>query len=167
MKKRICSVVATILIACTMFCSSIVNVKAEEVTARQVDGSYLTLEESSTSKIEHNPLWRGEHLMDGTVTISKAGVKKIFVYGATTANHDVDHVSVIVYVEEYNPETDYWEQIDCWTAEAENTYYAVTQKTVWVDGSHYYRARCEHMAWNEGELLADESVTVTDGIWVD
>lgn len=167
MKKRICSVVSAMMIVCSMFCGSIVNVGAEEATARQVDGSYLTTEESSTAEIEYNSLLRGKHLMDGTVTISKAGVKKIFVYGATTANHNVDHVCVDVYVEEYNPETDYWEQIDWWDAEAENNYYAVTQKTVHVDGGHYYRVRGEHCAWNEGETLIDESVTVTDGIWVD
>lgn len=167
MKKRILSVVSTMIVICITFCSTIVNVGAEEVTGRQVDGSYLTMEESSTAEIEYNPLLRGEHLMDGTVTISKAGVKKIFAYGSTTANHTVDHVAVDVYVEEYNEETDYWEQIDVWTAEAEDTYYAVTQKTVWVDGGHYYRVRGEHFAWNEGETLIDESVTVTDGIWVD
>lgn len=167
MKKRICSVVSALMIMCGMFYSSIVNVGAEEATNRQVDGSYLTMEESSTAEIEHNPLLRGEHLMDGTVTISKAGVKKIFVYGSTTANHTVDYVTVIVYVEEYNEEEDYWAQIDCWSEEAENTYYAVTQKTVYVDGGHYYRARCEHFAGNEGDVLYDTSGTITDGIWVD
>lgn len=167
MKKRILSIVSASLLVCSMFCSSIVNVGAEEATNRQVDDSYLTMEETATDQTEYNPLLRGEHLMDGTVTISKAGVKKIFVYGATTANHDVDHVSVDVYVDEYNPEAEYWEQIDWMNADAENTYYAVTQKTVWVDGGHYYRVRGEHFAWNDGETLVDESVTVTDGIWVD
>lgn len=167
MKKRIWSMVSAMIIVCSMFCSSMLNVGAKEATDRQVEGSYLTMEESSTAEIEYNPLLRGEHLMDGTVTISKAGVKKIFVYGSTTANHTVDYVTVIVYVEEYNEEEDYWAQIDCWSEEAENTYYAVTQKTVYVDGGHYYRARCEHIAGNEGDVLYDSSVTVTDGIWVD
>lgn len=166
MKKRILSVLSAILVVGCMFCSSIVNVGAEEKTNRQADGSYLTMEESSTAEL-YNPLLRGEHLMDGTVTISRAGVKKIFVYGSTTADHDVDHISVDVYVEEYNSETDYWEQIDVWTADAENDYYVVTQKTVWVDGGHYYRVRGDHFAWNEGETLVDSSGTVTDGIWVD
>lgn len=167
MKKRILSVLSAAMIVCCMFCSSIVNVGAEETTNRQVDGSYLTMGETATDQTEYNPLLRGEHLMDGTITISKAGVKKIFVYASTTANHDVDYVSVDVYVEEYNPDTDYWEQIDCWSADTENTYYAVTQKTVWVDGGHYYRVRGEHFAWNEGDTLVDESGTITDGIWVD
>lgn len=166
MKKRILSVVSAALIVCGMFCSSIVNVGAKEATDRLVDGSYLTMDEISTDTTE-NPLLRGEHLMDGTITISKAGVKKIFVYASTTANHDVDYVSADVYVEEYNEEEDYWAQIDYWSVEEQNTYYAVTQKTVWVDGGHYYRVRGEHYAWNEGETLVDESVTVTDGIWVD
>lgn len=167
MKKRIISVVSSMMVLCIMFCSSVTNVSAEDVTNRQVDGSYLTMDESSTDKTEYNSLSRGEHLMDGTVTISKSGVKKIFVYGSTTANHTVDYVTVIVYIEVYNPEKDAWSQIDCWTAEAENTYYVVTQRMIEVDGGHYYRARCDHFAWNEGETLVDESVTVTDGIWVD
>ena len=167
MKKRILSVVSAMLIVCSMFCSSMVNVDAEESTERQVDGSYLTMKESSTAETTYNPLLRGKHLMDGTVTITKAGIKKIFVYGSTTADHVVDYVAVDVYVEEYNEETEHWEQIDFWTAEAENDYYAVTQKTVYVDGGHYYRARCDHYAGNNDEPLLDESGTITDGIWVD
>lgn len=166
MKKRILSVVTAIMMTCSIFCNSAVNVGAEASTDLQVDGSYLTMEESSTATTE-NPLLRGQHLMDGTVTISKAGNKKVFVYGSTTANHTVDHVVVNVYVEEYNPDNGQWGQIDYWTSEAEDDYYTVTQKTVYVDGGHYYRARCEHFAWNEDETLVDESVTVTDGIWVD
>lgn len=167
MKKRILSMISMLLIGCCMFCSSVSNVKAEDATNRIVDGSYLTLEESSTDEIKSNTLFRGEHLMDGTVTISKAGVKKIFVYGSTTANHTVDYVRVDVFVDEYNSTNETWEQIDWWTAEAEDTYYTVTQKTVHVEGGHYYRARCEHFAGNTEDPLYDSSVTVTDGIWVD
>ena len=167
MKKRILSVVSAMIAFCIMFCSSVTNVGAEDVINRQVDGFYLTTAESSTAETEHNPLLRGEHLMDGTVTISKSGVKKIFVYGSTTANHTVDYISIIMYVEEYNPEDDTWGQIDCWSVDEENNYYVVTQKMIEVDGGHYYRIRGNHFAWNEGETLVDESVTVTDGIWVD
>lgn len=167
MKKRILSVISAMMVVCIMFCSSVTNVSAKDVTNRKVDGSYLTMAESATAETEYNPLSRGEHLMDGTVTISKSGVKKIFVYGSTTANHDVDYVTVIVYVEEYNSEDDTWEQVTAWSAEAENDYYVVTQKMIEVDGGHYYRARCDHFAWNSGETLVDESGTITDGIWVD
>lgn len=167
MKKRILSVVSAMVIICTMFCTSLVNVGAEESTNRQVDGSYLTMQESATAETIYNPLLRGTHLMDGTITISRAGIKKVFVYASTTANHVVDHVIVDAFVEEYNPENETWGQIDCFSAEVDNAYYAVAQKTVYVDGGHYYRIRGNHFAWNEGESLVDESVTVTDGIWVD
>lgn len=167
MQRRVKSMIMAMLLMCCICCNSIISVNAENVTNQQVDGSYLTMNESSTSEIEYNPLLRGEHLMDGTVTISKAGVKKVFVYGSTTANHTVDHVRVNVYVEEYNPDDGTWEQIDYWYAKADNDYYAVTQKTVYVDGGHYYRARCEHFAWNEEDSVVDESITATDGIWVD
>lgn len=167
MKKRIVSMVSAMLIVCSMFCNSIINVGAEETTNRQTEGSYLTMEESASAKTIYNPLSRGQHLMDGTITISKAGVKKIFVYASTTADHVVDHIAVDVYVEEYNLDDETWEQIDFWTEEVENDYYAVTQKTVWVDGGHYYRIRGDHFAWNDGEDLVDSSATITDGIWVD
>lgn len=167
MKKRILTVALVMILSCSIFCNSIVSVKAGESNDRFVDGSYLTMQESSTAETINNVSLRGKHLMDGTVTISKSGVKKIFVYGSTTANHDVDYVAVDLYVEEYNEESDYWEQIDVWTAEAEKTYYAVTQKMMEVEGGHYYRVRGEHFAGNNGEVTLDESVTVTDGIWVD
>ncbi len=167
MKRRIRSVIVTMMIVSCMCCSSIIKIDAKETTNQQVDGSYLTVQESSTANIAQNSLLRGKHLMDGTVTISKSGVKKIFVYGSTTADHTVDHITVIVYVEEYNPEKDAWSQVDCWSAEKENDYYVVTQRMIEVEGGHYYRARCDHFAWNVGETLVDESVTVTDGIWVD
>ena len=164
MKNRILSMMAALLVVCSMFCGSIMNVSAEDTTYRQVDGSYLTTEESSSAST-YNPLLRGEHLMDGDTTISKAGIKKVFVYAATTANHTVDYVSVDVYVEEYDE--DVWRQIDYWTASSQDDYYVSTQKTVYVDGGHYYRARSDHFAGNEGDVLIDSAYTFTDGIWVD
>ncbi|MBO5461100.1 MAG: hypothetical protein J5983_04810 [Ruminococcus sp.] len=166
MKNRILSMMAALLVVCSMFCGSIMNVSAEDTTYRQVDGSYLTTEESSSAST-YNPLLRGEHLMDGDTTISKAGIKKVFVYAATTANHTVDYVSVDVYVEEYDEEADVWRQIDYWTASSQDDYYVSTQKTVYVDGGHYYRARSDHFAGNEGDVLIDSAYTFTDGIWVD
>ncbi|MEE1086866.1 MAG: DUF6147 family protein [Schaedlerella sp.] len=167
MRKKIISVVSAMLVMCTMFCSSLINVRAEETVTKMVDGSYLTMAESSTAETAYNPLLRGVHLMDGTVTISKAGVKKIFVYASTTADHDVDNIAVDVFVEEYDPEDDAWKQIDFWSADDKNDYYVVTQKTVYVDGGHYYRVRCDHYAWNDEDTLVDSSGTITDGIWVD
>lgn len=167
MKNRILSMAAALMIMCSMFGGSFLNVKAEDSTLRQVDGSYLTMEDSATAKIEYNPLLRGIHLMDGDTTISKAGVKKIFVYAATTANHTVDYISVDVFVEEYDVDEDVWKQIDYWTETKFEDYYVSTQKTVYVDGGHYYRARSEHFAGNDTDALYESAITVTDGIWVD
>lgn len=165
MKNRILSMMAALLVMCSMFCGAVMNVEAEDTALRQVDGSYLTTDESSTATT-YNPLLRGEHLMDGDTTISKAGIKKVFVYAATTANHTVDYVSAVVYVEEYDEDLDEWLQIDCWTASSQDDYYVSTQKTVYVDGGHYYRARSEHFAGNETDVLYDSAMTATDGIWV-
>ena len=155
-------------IVLSLFSGSMFNVNAEETSSRQVDGSYLTTQESSTATT-YNPLLRGTYLMDGDTTISKAGLKKVFVYSATTANTTVDKVAVCVYVEEYDEEVEKWSQIDSWVVEKEDNYYVSTQKTVYVDGSHYYRARSEHFAGNRDEngvLNYETAITVTDGIWV-
>lgn len=168
MKKRILSIIASLAVVCSMFGNAMINANAEDTTLRQVDGSYLTTQESSTATT-YNPLLRGVYLMDGDTTISKAGLKKVFVYSATTANTTVDYVATCVYVEEYEESDDSWRQIDSWVVEKEDDYYVTTQKTVYVDGGSYYRAWSEHFAGNEdanGNLDRESAVTVTDGIWV-
>ena len=56
-------------------------------------------------------------MMDGECSISKAGRDEIYCYGSTTANHDVDKLAVVVYVDRYHEaegdEEAYWGQIDC------------------------------------------------------
>lgn len=166
MKKRTLSVVSMLAIVCTMLFGQVLSVAAEETDLKMVDGSYLTMDDSSEGFTESNPLLRGEHLMDGNSGISKAGRGRIYAYGATTANHDVDFISVVVYVDRYNEETGNWGQIETWTVEDENTYYVSTGKVVSVDRGYYYRVRCEHFAGNRSEPMYDEDASFTDGILV-
>ena len=59
------------------------------------------------------------------------------------ANHDVDKLAVLVYVDQYNEETGDWEQVYSWAKEAENTYYVSTGKTLQVPRGYYYRVHCD------------------------
>ena len=98
--KKIISIVASAMIFCFMVCTSVTGVKADDSEVKVVDGSYLTSADSSTGYTPKSDE-RGEHLMDGECSITKAGTKRIYTYGATTANHTVDALAVIVYVDQY------------------------------------------------------------------
>lgn len=165
MKKRIVSVMSMLAIITTILFGS-VTAAAEKSEPVMVDGSYLTMEDSSEGFIESNPLLRGQHLMDGNSGISKAGRGRIYAYGATTADHDVDFISVVVYVDQYNETTGDWEQVATWTEEDANTYYVSSGKVVVVERGYYYRVRCDHYAGNKADTKYDMDVSFTDGIMV-
>ena len=161
MKKKIMSTLSLILSVCFLFCGTI---NAEETSLKQVDGSYLTNQDSSES-ITENVNTRGEHLMDGSCTISKAGIGKIYVYGQTTANHTVDKVEVIVYVEKYNAKTDKWDMVDVFTKESKDNYYVSFGKRINVERGTYYRVRSDHFVTKGKEF--EETYCFTDGIMID
>lgn len=167
MKKRILSIVCSLTVLCSMFLITSVEAKAEGEEQKQVDGSYLTHDEESHVSTRLDDMLRGKHLMDGDSIVSNAGKKKIYAYGQTTANHDVDYIAVLVYVDRYHEDTGRWGQVDAWSKEEYDTYYVISTKYLEVDGGYYYRVRSEHFAGNEDERPYDSSVTVTDGIWID
>lgn len=130
-----------------------------------VDGSALTYDDFSKGT-SFNPMLRGKHLMDGECAISKAGIGRIYVYGQTTANHDVDYVAVLMYVDRYNEETDAWRQIAVYDKDGKDTYYVNIDDTLKVDRGYYYRVHCDHIAGNEDERPFDSAISYTDGIWI-
>lgn len=161
MKKKIMSTLSLILSVYFLFCGTI---NAEETSLKQVDGSYLTNQDSSESTTE-NTNTRGEHLMDGSCTISKAGIGKIYVYGQTTAHHTVDKIEVVVYVEKYNKKTDKWDMLDVFTKDSEDNYYVSFGKRINVERGTYYRVRSEHFVFKGDEF--EETFCSTDGIMID
>lgn len=161
MKKKIMSTLSLVLAISFLFCGTL---NAEGNTLRQVDGSYLTNQETSESVTKDN-IARGEHLMDGSCTISKAGIGKIYVYGQTTANHTVDKVEVVVYIEQYNKKTDSWDRLDVLSKESENTYYVSLGKRMNVERGTYYRVRSEHFVFKGDDF--EETGCFTDGIMID
>ena len=161
MKKKLLSMLCMLAILCGLVFTP--SVKAEVAGEVMVDGSYLTLLDSSVGTAVLRT--KGVYLMEGDASISKSGSNRIYCYASTTANMTVDYVGVIVYVEQYNDDTGYWEQIDCWTAEDTNTYYVSTSKTLRVDKGYYYRVYAEHIAGpNDG--VKDDGSSLTDGIFI-
>lgn len=161
MKKRVLSILCSMSILCTVAVISSNDVKAAEAGEKIVDGSALTVEESSTG-YSIPSVARGEYLMTGDCTISKAGLTRVYAYASTTANKEVNYIATIVYVEEYIEEEDAWGQVDWWMEKTNNDYFLSTAKTVKVERGHYYRVRANHIAGDQYPY--DETASFTDGI---
>ena len=140
-----------------------VAVNAQE-NEKIVDGSVLTTDDTSTGRTE-NGLERGIHLMDGECSISKAGISRVYCYGSTTANHEVDKLAVITYVQRYHKDTDDWGQIDWFMESKENDYFVYATKSVTVDRGYYYRVCASHIV-RKGDDPVEETYSYTDGIKV-
>ena len=167
MRKRIVSALAFPFVLCSMFFIKSVNASAEERldTGIIVDGSCLTYEDYSYGSTT-NSLLRGDHLMTGDSIITKTGNGKIYTYGQTTADHDVDFVAVLVYVDQYDESDGLWGQIDARVKDARDTYYVISTKTLAVERGYFYRVHCEHFAGNDDEEMYDSAISFTDGIWI-
>lgn len=163
MKKRILSFIVSITILCSILVIAETDVKAYD-EEKKVDGSYLTLEDSA-SGMSSEGLARGKHMMTGECSISKAGTNRIYAFGATTANHEVDYLAVIVYVDRYLEEEDAWGQVDAWMVEDTNDYFVYTGKTITVDRGYYYRVHADHFV-REGDDPMEETFSYTNGIMV-
>ncbi|MBM6853563.1 hypothetical protein H6B11_05220 [Mediterraneibacter glycyrrhizinilyticus] len=164
MKKKILSIITSMAIFFGMFSVSVTNVQASENETKKVDGSYLTMDEYSKGTSSNDHL-RGIHMMTGECSITKAGRDEIYCYGATTGNHEVDKLAVVVYVDQYQEDLDEWWQIDWWYEEATDDYFVHTDKTLEVDRGYYYRVHADHFV-AEGEDPIEETFTFTDGIYL-
>lgn len=159
--KRYFAVLGVLIVFFSLCIGSITN-----ASDKTVDGSLLTMQESSSGK-SSNGINRGQYLMIGECSITKAGRGKIYVYSGTTANNTVDYLSTIIYVDRYNEKTGKWGQIDCWQVSKEDSYFVSTSKTISVDRGYYYRVHAEHAAGMNGDALYDEATSYTDGIYID
>lgn len=165
MKKRILSVICSLVILSTITTGAVLDVNAEELEQKIIDGSALTMEETSTGYSTPS-VARGKYLMTGECTISKAGLTRVYAYASTTANTEVDYMATLVYVEEYLEDEDAWGQVDWWYEETENDYFLSTAKSVKVDRGHYYRVRANHIAGDYDDFPYDETASVTNGIFL-
>ena len=164
MKKRILSSIFSLFILSGIIGSAVFDVQASENELKKVDGSYLTMDDSSTGYSSESIL-RGKHMMDGECSISKAGRDEIYCYGATTANHEVDKLAVVVYVDQYQEDLEAWTQIDWWYVETTDDYYVHTDKSLEVPRGYYYRVHADHFV-AEGDDPIEETFSFTDGIYL-
>lgn len=162
MRKRILSMLCSIAILCTLLTGT-AFAQEETTELKMVDGSYLTHEDRSdgTSVPEGA---RGEYLMQGACSISKAGLTRIYAYASTTATQVVNYMQTIVYVERYNAEKDAWGQVYYWYVEDHDDYYMSTDAAVVVEPGYYYRVRAIHIAGDQYPY--EETASYTDGIYV-
>lgn len=162
MKKRILSVTGSMAALAILTSVSAINVQASDSEMKMVDGSYLTMEDSSTGHSSSKT--RGQYLMTGDCSISNAGLTRIYAYASTTANQEVNYLATLVYIDQYQEDKDEWWQVDYWVEEAFNDDYMSTAKSVKVDRGYYYRVRANHIAGDEYPY--EETASVTDGIFV-
>lgn len=162
MKKRILSIISSIAILGILISVSVTDVQASDADAKKVDGSYLTTEESSTGHTSSTT--RGQYLMTGECSITKAGNTRVYAYGSTTANFEVNYIATIVYVERYLEDLDEWGHVTAWMEDVENDFFLSTAKTIKVDRGYYYRVVANHLAGDEYPY--EETASVTNGILV-
>lgn len=162
MKKRILSFIGNMAVLLAITSYSGISVNASDSELKLVDGSYLTMEDSSTGYSSSKT--RGQYLMDGSCSISNAGLTRVYAYASTTANHEVNYMATLVFVEQYHEDVDEWGQVDYWIEESFNDDYMSTAKSVKVDRGYYYRVRANHIAGDEYPY--EETASVTDGIFV-
>lgn len=126
------------------------------LAADQVDGSYLTEDDSSIGQIEIMPY--GIYLQSGYSNIGKLGVGYIAAGGTTSAQTTVSTVKVSVIVEKLVGSQ--WLQYTSWTATKYNADYVMSSKSITVPTGYYYRTRCIHSA------NSDMSSSCTNGLYV-
>ena len=163
MKKKILSIIASCAVLCVLTIVSSINVEASEKMIK-IGESYLTDKDSSTGYVTSKT--KGEFIMDGECSISRAGLTRVYAYGSTTANFEVNYMATLVFVDrliDVDGEKA-WGQVYGWSEVSRNDYYMSTAQSVTVDRGYYYRVRAHHLAGDQAPY--DELASVTDGIKV-
>lgn len=159
-KKRMLSKIVAVMVACILCFSSVMTVAAEDWMTEAVDGSELTMGETSEGEITILP--RGTYLMKGDCAISNQGNGRLYAYGSTTANTTVNYVGVTVSIERLVNGS--WTPYYSWGVSGASTNYVSTSKTLLVETGYYYRVCATHTAGMYSPY--DAGASSTDGIWI-
>ena len=162
-RKKMLSVFCAAMLLGTITSVTVPQVQASEEQTKKVDGSYLTMQESASGTSQNEDA-KGQYIMLGECSITKAGRNRIYVYSGTTARTTVNLVSTIIYVDRYNAEKDAWGQIAGWSKDAENDYFVSTSKYTTVEPGYYYRVRADHFAGMQYPY--ESTYSFTDGIMI-
>ncbi len=157
MKKRIVSMLLTVMLIGGLSMTSMQEIKAAEI--KEIDGSKLTHDEESIGY--DTKITRGADLLTGYSKCTKLAKGKIYAGGTTIATQEVKSVQIAVMVERAKKEDTEWSYYDGWQKENTNTNRVSSNRTLYVDGDYYYRVRCTHVA------NSDMSSSFTDGIYID
>ena len=157
MKKRIVSMLLTVMLIVGLSMTSMQEIKAAEI--KEIDGSKLTHDEESIGY--DTKITRGADLLTGYSKCTKLAKGKIYAGGTTIATQEVKSVQIAVMVERAKKEDTEWSYYDGWQKENKNTNRVSSNRTLYVDGDYYYRVRCTHVA------NSDMSSSFTDGIYID
>ena len=134
-RKKMLSVFCAAMLLGTITSVTVPQVQASEEQTKKVDGSYLTMQESASGTSQDEDT-KGQYIMVGECSITKAGRNRIYVYSGTTANRTVNLVSTIVYVDQY----------------------------ITVEPGYYYRVRADHFAGMQYPY--ESTYSFTDGIMI-
>jgi len=158
-KKQKLISLSVVAVLCGILFNASIDAQAVNQRGRSMN-SELTLAESAESMGSI----RGRYLSFGDCSITKAGNGRIYVYGGTTASTYTDYVGVFLYVDQYDPVTELWNQIDFVRGDSYNAYFTFVTKTISVARGYYYRVHADHFAGPIDNL--DDVFTYTNGIWV-
>lgn len=154
-KRKILSLIMTMIMVCALFISTQKNAQASDIP-ECVDGSYLTNDDSS--EVTVGSMSRGIYLKSGSSTITKVGPGKIGAGGNTVGQKVVSKITVSVTVERLL--NGKWAYYTSWMETNYNSVYVSSSKTLSVPTGYYYRVCCTHYA------NSDVSGSFTNGIYI-
>ena len=96
-RKKVLSVLCAAMLLGTITSVTVPQVQASDEQTKKVDGSYLTMQESASGTSQNEDA-KGQYIMLGECSITKAGRNRIYVYSGTTARTTVNFVSTIIYM---------------------------------------------------------------------
>lgn len=155
MKRRVLTILLTVMICITGVVSWNINVKAETKT-EDIDMSELMTEDALIGYAE-NQTW-GVYFSDGYSIINKISSTKIGAGGATNAAVKCT-VKVTAIVERKNS-SGTWARVTSWSQTREDAYTVMASKSLTVASGYYYRVRCYHYA------STDSATSYTDALWI-
>ncbi|MEG0190249.1 MAG: DUF6147 family protein [Lachnospiraceae bacterium] len=154
MRKRVLSMTCAVMLVFGMLCVPTAEVQAAEEVGAVIDGSVLTMEDSSQGELLNQT--RGVYLQSGNSMINDAGTGRISAGGNTYATRSAK-VKVTVYIQRLVNGT--WEAYTSFTA-TKTGYSVGASKTLTVPKGYYYRVVSRHYA------NSDTSSSATGGLYV-
>ena len=155
MKRKVLTLLLSVMIGITSILSWNMNVKAEGESEDIVMSELMT--DSALIGYAQNQTW-GVYFSDGCSIINKISSTKIGAGGVTNASVKCT-VKVTAIVERKNS-SGTWVRVTSWSQTNENAYSAMASKSLVVASNYYYRVRCNHYA------ATDSASSYTNALWV-